>query len=385
MTQILSEEVKMTKQSYNEEQMKYLTLKATQLKEKQLILIREEEQKDEHDFNKRGLIGSGLFNARKIDRLVERYRLRLQAYQEATLATWKAFGIKPKPVHLEFLQAGLKERGNHHLWLEAAKGELGRLGQRAQYVEAVMEDMKRKLQVCDIQEMNNAEILFYEQSGTKNRKRKIFISSVQDELEGERSSLKNRINLAFPGLFEIYVFEHETPDSRSPEDFYGDNVLDSDIYIGVFKRQFSESVAREFQKAKERGIITWLFFNIRLRNEEEVALRTFRENTPASYKEWNHIRGLENSVIEAINKHLAPGIKAEAPVTGEKIVDLKWAEEANICEALRKEGYQLHWYKEDKVERKLGEGWIYLETHDESYNKTWRYVTQDRLFLLRKK
>lgn len=68
-----------------------------------------------------------------------------------------------------------------------------------------------------------------------------------------------------------------------------------------------------------------------------------------------------------------------------KLVDLQWADNSNEVKKWRERGYELRWSKEEKVERRLNAGWVYLTAENNDEETETRYVTKERLFLLAKK
>lgn len=293
----------MEKPLYNEEQLKYLGIKASHLFEDKLKQVSEGQKGEEHDLVKRGLSSSGMWFASKRKWLVEKYRLRLESLIEAHAELWNTGKVALDDGHLQHLREELKKLENHKSCAEALREDLIGLGNREEHSRVVLEALERELSVCDIKADRKAEILFFERRGTKGRRVKIFISSDQDELEAERSSLKNKIESKFPGQFEVFLFEREVPDSRPPREFFKDNVIASDIYIGFFKAAYSEATIGEFDAAKEHGCEIWLYFNMRAGNAEESKLKEFKEKVQASYSEWARIKDLEESIVERLQRH----------------------------------------------------------------------------------
>lgn len=79
-------------------------------------------------------------------------------------------------------------------------------------------------------------------------KLKIFISSNQTEFENERISIKEFIknSLPYSNLFDIFIFEDVPADGRSPDEIYSNEVLNSDIFIGL--------IGQEYGKIQDNGI-----------------------------------------------------------------------------------------------------------------------------------
>ncbi len=93
------------------------------------------------------------------------------------------------------------------------------------------------------------------------RKYKIFISGVQKELKEERRAIKKFIfsDVLLSEYFDVFLFEDAPAKSKSAEKSYLDEVLQSDIYIGMLGMQYG-SVGRaeisptdaEFREAKSK-------------------------------------------------------------------------------------------------------------------------------------
>ncbi|KZX11264.1 ATP-binding protein [Methanobrevibacter curvatus] len=79
-------------------------------------------------------------------------------------------------------------------------------------------------------------------------KLKIFVSSNQAEFENERVSIKEFIenNLPYSKLFDVFIFEDVPADGRSPNTIYSNEVLSSDIFIGL--------IGQEYGKIQDNGI-----------------------------------------------------------------------------------------------------------------------------------
>ncbi len=71
-------------------------------------------------------------------------------------------------------------------------------------------------------------------------KQKIFISSVQSEFKAERKSLKEYIHndALLNRFFDVFVFEDLPASERHPNKAYIEQVVKSDIYIGLFGNQY---------------------------------------------------------------------------------------------------------------------------------------------------
>ena len=85
------------------------------------------------------------------------------------------------------------------------------------------------------------------------QKKIIFISSRQKELQIERNSLREMINEKDKRLSEMFIaktFEHDLAGRKeSVKNIIEDCILKSDIYLGIFDKEYSDVVKREYNQA----------------------------------------------------------------------------------------------------------------------------------------
>lgn len=69
---------------------------------------------------------------------------------------------------------------------------------------------------------------------------RIFISSVQREFAEERAALRDYIrgDMLMRRLFDVFLFEDVPASDRRPDELYLDEVKRSDIYVGLFGRDY---------------------------------------------------------------------------------------------------------------------------------------------------
>ena len=67
-------------------------------------------------------------------------------------------------------------------------------------------------------------------------RKRIFISSVQKELEPERRAVKDFVHndALLRRFFEVFLFEDLPAGDRRPDEAYLENVGRCDVYIGLF-------------------------------------------------------------------------------------------------------------------------------------------------------
>lgn len=115
-----------------------------------------------------------------------------------------------------------------------------------------------------------------------NIRKLIFISSKQDELQNERDAIKDLINVKdniLPKRFEAKTFEIDLSGRREPVNQMTEEwVLKSDIYLGIFDREYSEPSKVEYEIAVKDVQVKkeiMIFIRRRLKDEREEGLNTF--------------------------------------------------------------------------------------------------------------
>ena len=116
----------------------------------------------------------------------------------------------------------------------------------------------------------------------KKNKRIIFISSRQNELQNERDQLRELINTKdeiLPKLFKAYTFEMDlTGRKESVSEIVRDWVLKSDVYLGIFDREFSGPTVEEYYVAIRDKLVSKeiiVFVRERESTERQDALNDF--------------------------------------------------------------------------------------------------------------
>jgi hypothetical protein len=99
-------------------------------------------------------------------------------------------------------------------------------------------------------------------------KQRIFISSVQKEFAGERRALRDFLggDALLRRCFDVFLFEDLPASDRRPGDVYIDEVGKSDIYVGLFGKEYGATAPggkspteREFDCATEAGKTRFIF------------------------------------------------------------------------------------------------------------------------------
>lgn len=115
-----------------------------------------------------------------------------------------------------------------------------------------------------------------------NQKKIVFISSRQEELQTERNRLWNFINqgdVLLSKLFIAKVFEHDLSGRKeSVEKITEEWVLKSDVYLGIFDREYSAATVREYNIAVKDKIVKkeiMIFVRKRRKEERETNLNNF--------------------------------------------------------------------------------------------------------------
>lgn len=138
-------------------------------------------------------------------------------------------------------------------------------------------------------------------------KKLIFISSKQNELQAERNALRESINTKDSVLSNMFIaktFETDLTGRKNPVNHITKEwVLKSDIYLGVFDKEYSEATQKEYEIAlKDKQVKKEFIILIRQRDLDE--------RTPELNKLLARILDLEhghsciffNSVEELLDK-----------------------------------------------------------------------------------
>jgi ATP-dependent DNA helicase RecG len=102
----------------------------------------------------------------------------------------------------------------------------------------------------------------------KEKKTKVFISSVQNEFEIERAMLEKYIStdVLLKSFFHPFLFEKISATDRTPEQVFLSEVQQSDIYIGILGKTYGYEDAsgispteKEYNAAKKKEIPRWIY------------------------------------------------------------------------------------------------------------------------------
>lgn len=121
---------------------------------------------------------------------------------------------------------------------------------------------------------------------------KVFISSRQTELANERAYVKS--HLRQHGI-ESFAFEFDTKASpTSPERTFLEALGQSDIYLGIFYRQYSEATITEYREACKLGIPCLIYIKKVGRQKRDRRLKGFLDSISNKhvYREFDLITQL---------------------------------------------------------------------------------------------
>ena len=138
---------------------------------------------------------------------------------------------------------------------------------------------------------------------------KIFVSSNQNEFQKERDLIKNEIekDTVLNNLFNVYTFERTPASPYSPEELYSEEVLNSDIYIGLIGSNYGSILdsglsptETEYELFKSKSNQIYIYVkNTDSRDEKtEKFLKKIREKH--TYRKFNN----EEELIDEIKKSL---------------------------------------------------------------------------------
>ena len=214
----------------------------------------------------------------------------------------------------------------------------------------------------------------------------IFISSRQNELQNERDSLRNFINNedeVLRGLFVAKAFESDLAGRKeSVDEMTEDGVLRSDIYLGLFDREYSQPTVVEYETARnDRFVRKEFLICIRERpcDEREERLREFLSvlmdpKTGYSCIMFHDTQDLLAKVKNALLNFLSRTIE-EFPITEDFLgPNLDRARSTSMPEKLRR---GLLWSLPTYMVHRGRKGVRERYRFDESGNKidvTWEYI-----------
>jgi hypothetical protein len=145
---------------------------------------------------------------------------------------------------------------------------------------------------------------------------KIFVSGKEGELDNERAII---IELVVKLGFEPVSSERRAASSMSMKERYVTEVLDSDIYVGVFGMCESDASINEFKKAGEYGKPTLVFIKelkeIPQPKMEQFIKEIMDESSGIVYKTFKVVTDLRDkahdAIIETITKRFRKESKGE--------------------------------------------------------------------------
>ena len=143
----------------------------------------------------------------------------------------------------------------------------------------------------------------------------VFISSVQKEFEQERTALQQYLqdDALLSGFFVPYLFEADAAAGAAPDAIYLDEVVASDIYIGLLGTDYGYEDAdgvspteREFDRASTEGLSRWIYIKgdhtTQRHDKEKAFINKVRDLL--SYKRFTDIDTLKKEVYNSCIKFL---------------------------------------------------------------------------------
>lgn len=138
------------------------------------------------------------------------------------------------------------------------------------------------------------------------KKYRVFISSVQKEFERERAALANYLStdVLLRSFFQPFLFEKVSAIRSTPEQVFLDEVKQSDIYIGLFGKNYGNEdkigispTEKEYDIAKENGLARWIYIlkTSQVRHEKEQRLIN-KVSSDVSWKFFTNIESLKKEV-----------------------------------------------------------------------------------------
>jgi uncharacterized protein YjbI with pentapeptide repeats len=123
----------------------------------------------------------------------------------------------------------------------------------------------------------------------------IFISSRTTELRNERVAVKSALKNE---NIETFTFEDDAgARTESPEQVYPDKVLECDIYIGIFRAEFSKAVVDEYNIAYSKGKEILIYISDYNAKHRDPRLVVFLKQLERhSFEKFEHYQQLEEKV-----------------------------------------------------------------------------------------
>jgi tetratricopeptide (TPR) repeat protein len=141
----------------------------------------------------------------------------------------------------------------------------------------------------------------------------VFISSRTKELHDERLFVKTAITDLLNDFVYVFIFEEDSvATTDSPEIVYSDKVRKCDIYIGIFREEYSEPTEKEYLIAIENEKVILIFvssYDIKKRDEKlQILLKELEKH---NYKTFENIMNLRTQVLRSIANYLVTSLPSK--------------------------------------------------------------------------
>jgi predicted HTH transcriptional regulator len=164
-------------------------------------------------------------------------------------------------------------------------------------------------------------------------KYKIFISGVQNELKTERHAVKDLIieNHLLKDYFSVFLFEDVPAKSKSSKQIYLDEVIKSDIYLGLIGSKYGSTDTKgisatesEFLMAKKSGKNIFIYIKGKNNTQRDKKVQKFIQKIKNSergytYKRFATIPELKDEVYNSLVDFLKDEGIAGKTIFGESI------------------------------------------------------------------
>lgn len=225
----------------------------------------------------------------------------------------------------------------------------------------------------------------------RDNKKLVFISSRQNELQKERNLLREFINSTdtqLPKLFIARTFEVDlTGRSENVNRMTEEWVLKSDIYLGIFDREYSEATKHEYNTAINDKLVKKeiiIFVRSRKREDRESSLAEFLDKLMHLEKghsciAFNDTQDLLDKAKRALLNYY--GRTIEGFIISEDVLgpNLDGARDTDFPEKLRRKLLQPVGRFLVPIGRKgIPEYFIY-DWNGEKIDVTWDYIKDDNI------
>jgi hypothetical protein len=117
----------------------------------------------------------------------------------------------------------------------------------------------------------------------------IFVSSKTDELREERKRIKSVFSSE---LFDVFVFEQTGARTEAAEKVYKYEVLNCDIYVGIFKEKYSRATEEECKLASQSRKVIHVYVADNVKRDPKLDRLLIKISKSHKYQTYENIDSL---------------------------------------------------------------------------------------------